>query len=283
MPSYLTLLRTLCVFTLLCLLGACKKNDPWPPKPDDCNCDAERFTALYSDSTPVYPHRGYRFDKTYKADGSIDKFYLNAIAPGAPYEYVAYFKKTANWAYLLDSASQDTILRVELNSKKLPVRSYMRDPFGLWGPWQYYTYNSKDLLVKLEKYDNTGTYSVQYDQYGNVLTYVQDRDNTVFIGFTYDYHTPIKGGSYFWDDTYGAFLELQILQLLGLLPNSPHHKMLTATSYSDEPTYNRTFANQQINSDGYVTYYETSLWHGNDLLKCTTSWHCNGKQSPQKY
>lgn len=284
MPFYLSSLRTTCVFALLCLLAACKKNDHWPPKPDACGCDAKNFIAITGNDHVLYSNRGYRFDKTYKADGSIDKFYMDVWGPASPFEYIAYFKTAGNWAYLIDSVGQDTILRVELNSRKQPVRSFLKDPLGFVGPWQYYTYNSKGQLIKAAKGDVYGAYSVKYDPYGNVLAYIWDMDTSYSITFTYDYNTPIKAGSYFVDDADIATREVMILQLLGLLPGSPHHKMLTVKGLSYYPAFDRSFVNQQINEEGYVTYYETTLWaSGNDLLRCTTNWHCNGKQSPQKY
>lgn len=283
MPFHLPLSRTTCVFAFLCLLAACKKNDHWPPKPEDCGCDAKNFIAITEDDRMLYSNRGYRFDKTYKADGSIDKFYMNVWGPASPFDYIAYFKTSGSWAFLIDSTSQDTVLRVELNSRKQPVRSFLKDPLGFVGPWQYYTYNSKGQLVKAAKGDVYGAYSVKYDPYGNVLSYIWDIDTSFSLTFTYDYNTPIKGGSYFVNDADIATREIMILQLLGLLPSSPHHKMLTAKGLSYYPPFDRSFVNQQIDGEGYVTSYETSLWYGQQLLKCTTNWHCKGTQPPQKY
>ena len=266
----LTSIRTTYVLLSLCSIFACNK--PHPPK--DCNCDASRFEAFYDNGSSVFL-RDYKYRKTYNADGSVHTLYLHARYPSAD-QYNGIAGKTGNLAYLLDSVNLDTIFKAELNSQQQVIRSFIRED----NRWQYYTYNTQGKLIRFDRDSaHSDAYDITYDAYGEVSRYSLVRDPSKAITLTYDHSITIKGAEYFMDTYYSAFIDLEILQHLGYINLQPHHKLLNIDNPHFYPEYNRAFINQEINADGYVTAYETTMWSPETILTTKTYWHCKNKPS----
>jgi hypothetical protein len=262
----------------MCSFFACiKPHEPHPPK--DCNCDASSFEAAFSDHGSSVFLRDYRYKKTYNPDGSVHNLYLLARFSSVD-EYIGTAGKTGNLVYLLDSISQDTIFKAELNSQQQVVRSFIREDHR----WQYYTYNALGQLIRFDRDSaHSDAYDITYDAYGEVSRYSLVRDPSKAITFTYDHSIPVKGADYFMDTYYSAFIDLEILQHLGYINLQAHHKVLSIDNPYFYPEYNRSFINQEINADGYVTAYETTLWYPDQVLRTRTYWHCKNKPSHLNY
>lgn len=283
MLALFTPLRTLYVLTALCiLLAACKKDDhPWPgPGSPSCQCDAQSLEGWYLDTTIYYPSpfiRPYKFTKTYDWQGRLQTLYVNIDNPNPVFQSVSTFSKQGNKAFLLDSATLDTVLIVDLNSRGLPVKTALKRLLN--GPSnyvQYYHYNHKDQLVAYEDSVRGQFYDLIYDHHGNLLRYIYRETGETMVEFTYDYSTPIKGAAYMIDGWIGIFTELEYLHYMGYLDLTPHHKLVRAVNNFRYPNYDRQFINQVINADGYVTSYVFTLYDSDQLIQTRTVWHCPG-------
>jgi hypothetical protein len=269
------------MFTGLCiLLAACKKGDqPWPGHPS-CDCDAQSFIAWYlnPDGGNTSPFiRPQKFTKTYDGQGNLHTLYVNLDNPNPVFQSVSTFSKQGNKAFLVDSATLDTVLIVELNNKGQATKTALRQLLGSpSNNVQYYHYNNKNQLIAYEDSVRRQFYKLIYDQYGNLRQYIYLNSGAVMVDMTYDYTTPIKDAEYLIDGWVGIFTELEYLHYMGYLDLTPHHKMVRAVNNFRYPFYDRTFTNQVINADGYVTDYVFTLYWPDWFIDSRTVWHCPG-------
>lgn len=277
---YLCRILFVCIFILL--LSACHKDDfLWPgPGNKPCKCDAQSLSIWYYNQPGQFLFgRQYQFFKTYSWQEFYYSIFILADSPTPvyPHSYVN-GGRMGNKAFLLDSTSKDTAFTVILNSKGQPVETFYTDPMTGGFTWhKTYAYNNKGQLVSYFNPEQNWDYTIRYDQHGNVKQYLRNNNSTLMLELTYDYSKPITSGVYFIDSWYGHFTELELLRHMGLLDMHPHHKLIRANNAYQYPEYDRYFFDQQINSDGYVTSYNTTLWYPSDTLSVSVNWHCAGQ------
>lgn len=241
--------------SLLFYLQACHDDGPCfpncPPKP---SCEAQsHLTHKRPEAVKPEPHQ---FIKTYGADGKVNYMDAYPTSLWGVLRYRGFIRYAGNQVFMLDSLSQDTILKVQLDNCNRPLYSYTVVFEG--NPhYDRYEFDRKGRLSAVIHIRPGSTDSSrinwEYDQYNNVISIGRPDGG---VKYEYDYSRPIKGAYYetgvFNFPTFGP----RLLEFLGYLDTQPNHLLVKFTNNYEYPFQIITFNNQTVNTQGYLTSYD---------------------------
>jgi hypothetical protein len=176
---------------------------------------------------------------------------------------------------MLDSLTQDTLLRAELDDCGRPKSSATL--VGEDIHYDQYNYDSKGRISTIVHSRPTGGYSYkyEYDQYNNVTKVYPIGAPAGGLEYQYDYSRPVKGAYYetgvFNFPTFGP----RLLEFLGYLDTQPNHQLLKFKNNYEYPDQTMEFKNQTVNAEGYLISYD-GYENGSYHFKGTLNWNCGG-------